>query len=91
MAHLYSIFQRQIDSNSPSVIKMLSDTPSDLVKLNHGKFSKYHLCPSKIDMAHVHTIFFKDKSIQNGPKVSMVLSDTLDKLNYGEYRKYQLY
>ena len=32
-------------------------------------------------------LFFKDKSIQNGPKVSMVLSDTLsylDKLNYGK-------
>ena len=37
-------------------------------------------------MAYIYLLFFKDKSIQNGPKVSMVLSDTVDKLNYGEYR-----
>ena len=48
---------------------MRSDTLSDLVKLNHGEFCKYHLCPSKIDNAHVYILFFKDKSIQNGPKV----------------------
>ena len=44
-------------------------------------------------MAHVYIISFKDKWIQNGPKVIMVLSDTLrdlDKLNQGEYSKYQL-
>ena len=35
------------------VIKMLLDTLSDLVKVNHGEFSKYHLCLSKIDMTHV--------------------------------------
>ena len=72
---------------------MLLDTHSDLVKLNHGEFTKYHLCPSKNDMAHVYVLFFKDKSIQNGPKVIMVLSDALsylDKLNYCEYSKYQL-
>ena len=72
---------------------MLSDTLSNLVKLNHGKFSKYHLCPSKIDMAHVYILFFKNKSLQNGPKVIMVILDTLsdlEKLNYGEYNKYQL-
>ena len=69
------------------------DTLSDLVNLNYWEFSKYHLCPSKIDMAYVYILFFKDKSIQNGPKVIMVLSDTLsnlDKHNYGEYSKYQL-
>ena len=75
------------------VIKMLSDMLSELVKLNHGEFSKYHLCPPKIDMAHVYLLFFKVKSIWNGSKVIMVLSDThsnLDKLNYGKYNKYQL-
>ena len=43
--------------------------------------------------ACLYTIF-KDKSIQNDPEVIMVLSVTLsdlDKLNYGEYSKYQLY
>ena len=38
-------------------------------------------------------LFFKDKWFQNGSKVSMVLLDTLselDKLNKGEYSKYQL-
>ena len=72
---------------------MISDTLCDLVKLNHGEFSKYNLSPSKIYMAHVYILFFKDKWIQNGPKVSMVLLDTLgdlDKLNLGEYSKYQL-
>ena len=44
-------------------------------------------------MAHVYTLFAKDRWIQNGPKVIMVLLDTLsdlDKLNQGEYSKYQL-
>ena len=39
-------FQRQIDlkeSQRDSVIKMLSDTLSDLDKLNHGEFSKSQL------------------------------------------------
>ena len=69
---------------------MLSDTLSDLAKVNHWEFSKYHLCPSKIDMAHVYILFYKDKSNWNGPKVIMVLSYTLsdlEKLNYGEYSK----
>ena len=64
------------------MIKRLSDTLSDLVKLIHGEFNKYNLSPSKINI-----IFFKDKWIQNGPKVIMVLSDTLsniNKLNYGK-------
>ena len=72
---------------------MLSVTLSDLVKLNHGELSKFHSCPSQIDMMHVYVLFFKVKSIQNGPKVIMVLSNTLsdlNKLNYGEYSKYQL-
>ena len=66
---------------------MLSDTLSDLVKVDHGEFSKYHLCPSKIDMAHVYILFYEDKSNWNGLKVIIVLSDNvsdLDKLNYGE-------
>ena len=41
---------------------MLSDTFSDLFKVNHGEFSKYHLCPSKIDMLHVYILFYKDIS-----------------------------
>ena len=75
------------------VIKRLTDTLSDLVKLNHGELSKYLWCPSKIDMAHIYKLFFKDKSIQNGSKVILEILDTLsdlDKLNYTEYSKYQL-
>ena len=45
------------------VTKRLSDTLSDLVKLNHWEFSKYHFCSSKIDMTYVYMLFFKDKSI----------------------------
>ena len=41
------------------VIKMLLDTLSNLVKLNHGEFSKYLLYPSKIEMAHVNILFSK--------------------------------
>ena len=59
------------------MIKRLTDTLSDLVKLNHGEFSKYNLNPSKIDKAHVYILLFKDKWIQNGPKVILVLLDTL--------------
>ena len=46
-----------------SMIKRLSDTLSDLDKLNQGEYSKYQLCSSKIDMAHVNMLFIKDKSI----------------------------
>ena len=53
-------------------IKMLSDTLSDLAKVNHWEFSKYHLCPSKINMVHAYILFFKDKSTLNGSKVIMV-------------------
>ena len=42
---------------------MLSDTLSDLDKLNQGEYSKYQLCASKIDMTPVYMLFFKDKSI----------------------------
>ena len=38
---------------------MLSDTLSDLDKLNHGEYSKYQLCSSKIDMVDVYILFFK--------------------------------
>ena len=75
------------------MIKRLSDTLSDLLKLIHGVFSKYLLCPSKIDVAHVYILIFKDKLIQIGSKLILVLSDTLsdpDKLNYAEYSKYHL-
>jgi len=66
---------------------------TNLVKLNHEEFSKYHLCQSKIDMAHVYILFFNNKPIQNSPELLLVLSDALsdlDKVNYGEYSKYQL-
>ena len=66
---------------------MISDTLSDLVKLNQGEYIKYQLCSSKFDMAHVYILFFKRKTDQ---KVIMVLLDTLsdlNKLNYGEYSK----
>ena len=75
------------------MIKRLSDALSSLVKLNHGEFSKYNLSPSKVDMAHVYIPFFKDKWIQNCPKLIMVLLDTLSdlyELNQGKYSKYQL-
>ena len=96
MAHINILFLTNWIKTVPAwyrVIKMLSDTLSHLAKLNHGEFRKCHLCPSKIDMAHVYILLFKDKSIQDGPKVIIVLSETLsdlDKLNYGEY-KYQLW
>ena len=45
------------------VIMVLSDTLSDLDKLNQGEYSKYQLCSSKMDMTHVYMLFFKDKSI----------------------------
>ena len=48
---------------------MLSDTYSDHVKLNHGRYSKYQLCSSVFDMAHDQILFFRDKSILNGPSV----------------------
>ena len=38
------------------VIKMLLDTHSDLVKLNHGRLNKNQFCSSKIDMAHVYIL-----------------------------------
>ena len=44
-------------------------------------------------MAHVYILIFKDKLIQIGSKLILVLSDTLsdpDKLNYAEYSKYHL-
>ena len=45
-------------------------------------------------MAHVYILFLKDKSIKNGPRVIKILSGThshLDKLNQGEYSKYQIW
>ena len=44
-------------------------------------------------MAHVYILFLKYKSIKNGPRVIKILSGThshLDKLNQGEYSKYQI-
>ena len=68
--------------------KRISDTLSNLVKLNHGEYSKYQLFSSKIDTIHVYMLFFEDKSILNGPRLD-TLSDLI-KVNHGEYSKYQL-
>ena len=46
------------------VIKILWDFSSNLHKLNH-EFIKYQLCSSKIDMAHVYILLFKDKWSQS--------------------------
>ena len=35
----------------------------------------------KVIWRHVYILFFKDKSIKNGPKVIMTLSDTLSNLD----------
>ena len=53
----------QFKDKSIKGIKMLSDTLSDLVKINHGEYSKYQLCFSKIDVTHIYMLFFKDISI----------------------------
>ena len=71
--------------NGPKVIMVLSDTLSDLDKLNYGK---YQLCSSKIDMTYVYTLFFNDKLVPGW--LRCCLSD-LVKVNHGEYRKYTLY
>ena len=55
--------------NGPKVIMVLSNTLSDLNKLNPGEFSMYQLCSPKIDMTHVYLLFFKGKLIQNSPSV----------------------
>ena len=41
------------------VIKMLSDTLSNLIELNHGEFSKYHLWPSKL-ISHMLMYYFSN-------------------------------
>ena len=64
---------------------MLSDTLSDLDKLNQGEYSKYQLCSSKIDI-HMFICYFSKRLIK---RLSDTLSD-LEKLNQGEYSKYQL-
>ena len=56
-------FWKETTWMGPKVILGLSDTLSDLNKLNHGEYSKYQLCSSKTDMTHVYMLFFKDKSI----------------------------
>ena len=56
---------------------MLSDTQSDLDKLNLGEYSKHQLFSSKIYMAHDYIIFFKDKTILNGSSVIQSDQDAL--------------
>ena len=46
------------------VKKMLSDALSDLVKLNHGEYRKYHLCSSKFDMAIVNKLIFRQMDLK---------------------------
>ena len=54
------IIQESIYSYSRR-IKMLSDTLSNLVKLNHGKYGQYHLCSSIFNIAHVLNQFVFEK------------------------------
>ena len=42
---------------------VLSDTLSDLNKLNYREYSEDQLYSSKIYMTHVYKLIFKDKSI----------------------------
>ena len=42
---------------------MLSETLSNLEKLNQCEYSKYQLCLSKFDMAHVYILYFKEKLV----------------------------
>ena len=56
---------------------MLSETLSNFVKLNHGKYSKYQLFSLKFDLAHVVILFFKYKLIKNSPSVIQVDQDAL--------------
>ena len=44
-------------------------------------------------MAYIYLLFFKDKSIQNGPEEIIVLLGHPQRsrgINYGQYSKYQL-
>ena len=53
------------------VIKMLSDTLIDLVEVNHGEFSKYHLCPSKLIWCMFIFYFTKINRIKMVPRWSL--------------------
>ena len=58
------------------MIRRLKDTLNNLYKLNHGKYGKYQLCSSKIDMAYDDTLSFEEKWIKNGPRCYQTLSAT---------------
>ena len=75
---------------------MLSDTLSNLDKLNHGELSKYQLIHKKITRRMFIYYISKTnrfKTVSARYNVVKMLSDTLsdlDKLNHGEFSKYQL-
>ena len=50
----WTIFEKKTIWIGPKVIWGLSDTLSDLDKLNLGEYSKYQLCSSIIDMFYVY-------------------------------------
>ena len=60
----------------PKVIRRLKDTLNNLYKLYHGKYGKYQLCSSKIDMTYDDTLSFEEKWIKNGPRYYQTLSAT---------------
>ena len=76
------------------VIEKLSQTPSATLSSTTMRSSASSTpVHHKLIWCMFIYYFFKDKSIQNGPKVISVLSDTLsdlNKLNYVEYSTYQL-
>ena len=52
---VYILFDELI-WNGTMVIMMLSDTLSNLDKLDQAEYSKYKLCSSKFYMAHVYVL-----------------------------------
>ena len=68
---------KTIQNVSKVMIMVLSDTLSNLDKLNYSQYSKSQLCSSKIDMTIVYILSFKDKSILNGPSVIQDDQDAL--------------
>ena len=56
-------FEKKTIWIGPKVIRRLSNSLSDLDKLNHGEYSKYYLYSYKTDVAHIYLLFFIEKSI----------------------------
>ena len=75
-----TIFEKKTIWMGPKVIWGLSDTLSDLDRLNQGEYSKYQLCSGE------------PRSPDPGLATGMMDTlSNLDKLNHGEYSKYHLY